>query len=195
MIAIAAYSDRTMSRSVGNISYWPMMLSILNMPVSMRQQTDKKLLLGHAPVLVRPAAVKNGGSYANKVFSDAQATVLNCCWGQVAKHLHEADRPASGIPSFEVTLADGTNLKCLVRLIMFVGDHPELQTLCGVSEGWSASWPCRMCLVPHDETDKFFKKSDGRGSDSVCQLRTAAKVLKQVSLVASSLLFFSLSMP
>jgi hypothetical protein len=176
MIALAGYSDKTMTRTIGSIPYWPLMLMCLNQHSNHRRQATAKVLVGYIPVLKKPAHMPQ------KKFSTLVGRVAMLCWGLTLKRLHDLEE---GPPAIDVILADKSRLTGVMRLIMMVGDHPELQLLCGVSPSWNASYPCRMCMCPHSDADKFYSEAEQRAlshaDDNLCELRTWRDALKQVA--------------
>lgn len=186
MVALSAYSDKTMSRSVGNVAYWPMMTTILNLPRAVRHRPECKALLGYIPVLKRPAFLRKLDSNAGPVkqFSLGQARIANACWGKVLTKLVEMESVVPD-PAITFTLKDGSTISGVPRVILFVGDHPESQMVCGMKGAWNASRPCRMCLVPFAHTDRYYRSTHQRGEGEVCEPRLVERVHAEVSLQVS----------
>eukprot|EP00611_Tribonema_gayanum_P024751 TRINITY_DN551_c0_g1_i2.p1 TRINITY_DN551_c0_g1~~TRINITY_DN551_c0_g1_i2.p1 ORF type:complete len:1024 (+),score=185.89 TRINITY_DN551_c0_g1_i2:261-3074(+) len=182
MVALSAYSDKTMSRSVGNVAYWPMMTTILNLPRAVRHRPECKALLGYIPVLKRPAFLRKLDSNAGPVkqFSLGQARIANACWGKVLTKLVEMESVVPD-PAITFTLKDGSTISGVPRVILFVGDHPESQMVCGMKGAWNASRPCRMCLVPFAHTDRYYRSTDQRGEGEVCEPRLVERVHAEVT--------------
>lgn len=67
LFATAAYSDKTMKRSIGQISYWPIILSLLNLSPDLRSRTETKMIVGYIPHYNKPSG------FNQKAFSDGTA--------------------------------------------------------------------------------------------------------------------------
>ncbi|KAG5180022.1 hypothetical protein JKP88DRAFT_247107 [Tribonema minus] len=182
MVALLAYSDKTMSRSVGNVAFWPMMITILNLPRAVRHRPQCKALLGYIPVLKRPAFLRKLDSNAGPVkqFGLGQARIANACWGKVLTKLVDMERVMPD-PAIKFTLKDGSTISGVPRVILFAGDHPESQMVCGMKGAWNASRPCRMCLVPFDHTDRYYRSTEQRGKGEICEPRVVQRVYAEVT--------------
>lgn len=77
-----------------------------------------------------------------------------------------------------IVLADGTVLTGIPRIIQFIGDHPEVQFLCGISPSVSAAFPCRVCWVSHDMLHLFWTQRQQKGT--CCKPRDPAVILDKL---------------
>jgi hypothetical protein len=167
MLALAAYSDKTMKRSIGQISYWPMILSILNLPPQLRGRVASQIVVAYIPHFTRPSGAND------KAFSDGMNRLANGCWQQVINAVQDLEDTSDPL---SVQLLDGAMLKLRARIIQLIADHPEAQFLCGVSPSAVATRPCRFCLCHKDQLHEFFTQQ--QQNDRCCKARTIESLLR-----------------
>ena len=145
MFAICLYSDKTAKRSQTGGSVWPILMTVLNQPLVQRTAVTGKGILGYIPIIKKPVAVSDAA------FSAGINRLHHICYSQVLNRMVQTQRE-----KVDIKLADGAIITGAMRLLMLCGDHPELQTLCGMSTGWNAKMPCRLCTCTHEDDDKFY---------------------------------------
>ena len=85
------------------------------------------------------------------------------CWEAVLRNIRELER--EGLPLGGMLLRP--------RLLLIIGDHPQLQSRCGISSSGKAAVPCRVRKVPTAKLGEFYSLRV-QMDESVCQLRSAA---------------------
>ena len=167
MFAICLYSDKTSKRSQSGGSIWPLLMTVLNQPSKQRSAVHGKGILGYIPVIKKPPGVDD------KQFGDGINRLTHICYSLVLTRLLETEREL-----LNVTLGDGNVIRGAMRLLMIVGDHPELQSLCGMSTAWKSQLPCRRCTIKQADCHSFYTKAEQQ-QEGICNIRTAAVVLQQ----------------
>ena len=169
MFAICLYSDKTAKRSQTGGAVWPILMTVLNQPLVQRTAVTGKGILGYIPIITKPVAVDE------ERFSAGIIRLTHICYSQVLQRMVETEKEL-----LNIKLADGHVIRGAMRLLMICGDHPELQTLCGMSSGWRSGLPCRHCTCPHDDADKFYTlKQQQHQQFGVWSTRKMSTVLQQ----------------
>jgi Plavaka transposase len=168
-LCVALSSDKTQKRSVGQMQLWPMYASILNERTDARNSQRSKLLLGYIPVLKRRSGADK------QQFADGCAKVFSACWKRVLEQIQAMSAAGAHIT---VVLADGITFTAVPVVIMFIGDHPELQLVCGVSSSWQAQFLCRMCWCTWSRSHLFYSAAQQSKRGAHCRPRTAAELLR-----------------
>ena len=171
ILGLAFSSDKSQTRAFGQATFWPMYALILNEEGACSRSPRSRLLLGYIY-----CAKKLSGARQD-LFSAGTARMWSASWKLVLDQLQAmGDAPEAAL---HVRLSDGqTVLKLVPKLVTFVGDHPEVQTACGVSASAGAAFPCRACHVPWAETHRFFTRAQQKGPKSVCKPRTSEQVIE-----------------
>ena len=82
--------------------------------------------------------------------------------------------------ALSVTMAGSAEAIQFVPLLLtFVGDNPEVQKVCGVSDGPSARHPCRACMVHKTDTHCFYSAEHQAGPASKCVPRTSTDLIEK----------------
>jgi hypothetical protein len=100
-----------------------------------------------------------------------------CISSQVLERLSVLERKGA----MQFVFADGSHVQGVLRAILLVGDHPELQLLCGMMGAWNADHPCRFCMVSLAHTYTFFRRGEERGEGQICQPRSRKATIAAVS--------------
>lgn len=78
---------------------------------------------------------------------------------------------------------EGRRVYFALRVMFFLGDHPESQALAGVKGGWNTSHPCRHCLAPLKEmaylAETHPPRTESRRDTIVRQVRENARFRKE----------------
>jgi hypothetical protein len=128
----------------------PVYLSIGNVSLKARLRIDGKECLAYIPD--KPFDEKDEEHQAER------RRLINLgCWDVLLKKL-DLDTPLTWEH-------DGESVQFALRVMFFLGDHPESQALAGVKGGWNCSHPCRHCLVPRDRMPYFEESFPPRTED------------------------------
>ena len=167
MLALAGYSDKTMTRTIGQITYWPMVLVILNMSADKRQQVQGHINIGFIPCLKQVCDLNK--AHHAMVTKRLAAAV----WDIVFKELNVLRDAAQPLT---ITLSDGSKLLVRPALLAMIGDHLEQADHCGVSSAWNCAMPCPRCQQPFEDTDQFYTQKAQVGD--CCKPRDRAQMLE-----------------
>lgn len=135
------YSDKTTSRSISQLSYYPIYMTLANFEGDVFQSAETKVTVGFIPVVDAPDGLTS--TQLKEDWPEAFNSIVMAVWKVVVDSLKRAvEKEPIMIP-----LAGGGSLKVCPRMLFFVGDYPELQLVCGCVSSPSAKRPCRVCMV------------------------------------------------
>ena len=175
MLALSVYSDKTMTRTLGQRTYYPMVITITNMPPELTGKVDNKIIIGYIPEVKQPSG------YSNRLFKNGKRALFGACWQQILHDIQSIEHDHTH--PIEVKLLDSKQLLAVPVVIAAFGDYPEQQDVCGVSSGAKASTPCRVCLVKQSQLHKFYRESEQ--CNDLCQHREISGVLEQLHRINS----------
>ena len=138
--ALVLYSDKTTSKSISQLPYYPVYMTLANFDADAFESDETKVTVGYIPVLQEPDGLGKGG--LDYDWSTVNTSMVMAVWDGIIDSL---DRAKEKEP-IEIPLVSGQTLKVCPRWLYFVGDYPELQLVCGCM-GATANRPCRVCLV------------------------------------------------
>lgn len=151
LLPIVLYSDKTQKRTIGQQSYYPIYMSSSCMPRDRMQCARSMVTVGFLPTFHTRTLKSKEKDLANKWIKRG----ISECWGKIADCLREIT--CSGlIVGRKQEDPRAKTYTVYPHLLYIVGDHPELQTLAGCSEGTNSTHPCRVCMVTADKLEFFF---------------------------------------
>lgn len=144
-----------------------MYVTLANFEADVFFQTATKATVGFIPYTRPPDGCARWSAIYDQVFM--------YMWKAVLDNYHQA----IASEPLQIVCKDGTNLFVCPRMLSFVGDHPELQLVCGCLEAWDANQPCRVCLQFFKGYGSFGVKPKGDVKRTVADMKEARSIYKE----------------
>lgn len=154
LMPLIFYSDETVSSTLGGIKYYPIYMTIANLPMSIRRSPSAWVVLGLIPCV----SFASMDQAAKKVASvEYHQHVRAAAWRAIVKDLVQLHERGLPIPPF---VSPGPSVIAIPVIGAIIGDHPELNLLAGCSKSVKAHCPCRHCLVEAHNLGSFMDFDD-----------------------------------
>jgi hypothetical protein len=145
----------------------PAYLSLGNLRLKARLRIDSKECLAYIPD-------KGFAEDEDDNLSERRRLINFRCWDVLLKKL-DMDK----LLEWEF---EGRKIHFALRVMFFLGDHPESQALAGVKGSWNTSHPCRHCLVPASRmaflSETYPPRTESRRDDIVRKFRESGRTRK-----------------
>lgn len=167
LAGLVYYADKTCKRTIGAGDFYPIYLTLANFTSAVFSQPGTKVVAGFIPVLKRPDAA------AKARWSICVKSIIMQCWKYHVDKLKELCVQGPVL----LPLKGGRSLRVVPRFLYFVGDHPELQLVCGIFSGSTAAMPCRVCKVKQEDFGNISveARADLRDADELKEIREQAR--------------------
>jgi len=145
-LGVALYADKTTTSTIGNLEYYPVYYQVMNCTLAYYTKAISKGIVGFLPVIKAPNRSK--GKTKKKTIPAALKELIYQAyqhhWRELLKHVRVVCRDGF---KYQARGTKNPVRKLYPRLLMFLGDHPELQGVCGCSNSSQAVRGCRVCMV------------------------------------------------
>jgi len=141
-------SDKAVTNSVGQVSYYPLYMSLVNLPLDMRRSPEGWVLVAMLPVMKAATSHCDKRHDADHMLANNQ--LLHQCWKAIVQHMSGplfADG-ATGCKCLQYD-AGGSRVQVLLAIHSFIVDYPEICLLGGVIR-------CPLCHVTHADMGCLF---------------------------------------
>ena len=178
--AVMLYADETTTRTMRGKTYYPVVLTLANNSLKHRCTRRGKFVVAFLPALSCPATITNKTERGK--FGLKKLELLHKCWDILLAEL-AAIEGKGGLYCF----LKGEYILVVPRLLLVIGDHPELAKMSCCKEGHSSLLPCRVCLVPQHRQHEFFSRADAFPLRTVAAHREFEEELLQLQSQAHTI--------
>ena len=149
LAGLVFYADKTCRRTIGAGDFYPIYLTLANFTSEVFNERGTKVVVGFIPCLKKPDAATKAR------WSTCVKSIIMQCWQYHVDKLNELHTQEP----LQVALKGGSVLKVCPRFLYFVGDHPELQQVCGCFGSYKSMMPCRVCKVGRQDQGNLAKET------------------------------------
>lgn len=145
VMPIILYSDETQALNYGSKTFYPLYMTIGNLPKDLRRKMAAYRLVAYLPVLEGTKKEKRQMAAVN-----LKGQVLHKCLARVMESIIEPGKSGVSIPD-----AKGNVHRVFPYFCYYTADWPEGKKVTLLKDGKATAKPCHGCDVPRDDLDKI----------------------------------------